>query len=130
MIKKYKKYNESLLDKLKGPTKEEIFKYYETTDINQIFIDAVYENKVDIVEFALDNGADITYKDNRALTLCVMYGSVDIAILLLERGIDITYDNYIALKQAEHRNHTVLIKLFYKYIDKNSLSYRYYIGNN
>lgn len=59
---------------------------------------AVEYNRIDMIEFLIDNGADINEKDKHGKTLLhhnSEYGHIDVAKLLLEKGLDVnTTDDY------------------------------------
>lgn len=52
MIKKFQQFNESLLDKLVGPSKEEIWRNFDLCDLDELFKQNNYDyDNINIVDF-------------------------------------------------------------------------------
>ena len=59
---------------------------------------------IGLVKYALDNGADIHYGEDKAFLSAANYGYLDIVIYLVEHGADIQADDNAALKTANMDN--------------------------
>lgn len=128
--KQLNKTNEGIKHLLTGPSKEEIFKHYETEDFNEILMTSSFDGNLSGVEFAIKNGADVNYGDDMSLEYACMIGNEDVVKYLLEHGADVTAGNYKCYDRGLRcSNSTNIIKLLSQYIDKNSKSWKYYIGS-
>ena len=79
------------------------------TDTEYALREASKEGHLDVVKFLVEQGADIHAFNNDALVAASCNGHTDIVKYLLEQGTDI--HNQKALKYAEERGHTEIIKL-------------------
>ena len=96
MIKNYKNFiKESLLDKIKGPSEEEFIKdftkkkplkrfgfFTNINNANDLLIASCEGGSLNGVKTAIENGADINYSNNAALTIVLSRGFLDIFIYL------------------------------------------------
>lgn len=121
---------ESIRDLLVGPTKEEMFDYYGTKNVSKILMDSVFDEDINGIIFALDNGADIHYKDESPLKYSCHFGNRDIIKYLLERGADVSHNNYEPYNYALTGRRNYVIDILSEYIDKNSKSWKKYIGDD
>jgi ankyrin repeat protein len=119
-VKYLKSYNESLRDKMKPKSDEDILKELGDLSPENILLQSAENNYIKGVKIALDKGADINYKDNigwTALLHATFYGYKDIVELLLKNGADINIKNNggnTALIIASKFNHKNIIKLLLK----------------
>jgi len=148
MIKNYKQFNESLRDKLVGPTEDEVL--YNLKDLTPIellhksciigFLKGVYlaiekgvnlhvgndyalglssyRGHTEIVELLLDRGADVHSCDDYPLRMASRYGHTDVVKLLLDRGADIHINGDEPLRKSELNGHTETSELLKKYMEK------------
>lgn len=124
MIKKFNQYNESLLDKLEGPSERDALKENPT----KVLLHAYDNNDLDLFRLALEHGANIEKKysskkfNNATLLYYVTYeGKEEMVKLLIEYGANIEKDTYVGLL-AEYGS----IDLIKYVLDRISLTYEQY----
>ena len=102
MIKNYKLFKESLLNKLEGPTIEEIIKNNPT----KLLEVGIIENNFEYVKLAVKNGANVKYEDNVFLELSSDKNHdgeyTDIIKYLIENGADVKSNFNNAFYKACH----------------------------
>jgi len=81
------------------------------TAIDQQLISAAHSGNLEQVRKALDEGADIHARDDRALVLATDNGHADTITLLLDRGADIHADGDGALVLAAEHTHAETVTL-------------------
>ena len=111
MIKNYKQFNESLVDKLVGSTEDEVWNTIKDLSPNEILIKSCDCGFIKGVIFALDNGANVQYKNNRSICDASWYGYIDIVKLLIDKGADIHVNNDEPLKIASGQGNIEIVKL-------------------
>ena len=116
-MKYLKSYNESLRDKMKPKSDEEILKGLSNLTPNELLFKSTENNFLKGVKKAIDLGVDINIVDKHGWT-ALMYTSVNgdkkIAELLIQNGADINIRNYnenVALIIATMNNQKEIIKL-------------------
>ena len=108
MIKNYNQFNESLLDKLEGPSREEII---NNISINDFLYKSCVNSEYDDVKFALNNGADVHHLKD----ICIRFSNnYNIIKLLLEYGADIHISDDLPLYNATRRHDNKTCKLLIK----------------
>lgn len=78
------------------------------TKKTNLLISAVYNSRIDVIKYLLDNGANINYEETdgrNALCVAASYGYSSICLLLIRRGANIKF-----------RNGQNLVSLYGKYI--------------
>jgi hypothetical protein len=121
MIKKYHQYiKESLLDKISGPTEEEIINNLEKMSPNDAMVYSLENNLIDEFEKALSRGADITkiffigykgYSYNvNSLTCC--------AVMDNEKFFDYILKKYGKFFDLEQIIKVLMLDFKLKYIEK------------
>jgi len=114
MIKKYKQFiNEGLLDKLTGPSKEEVWNNYKDLDDEQLLKLSAKNGYIEGVEEAIKRGVDLECNYGYALVNASKNGHIDIVKLLLDNGADVAgYKNqYYALTVACIDGYLDIVKL-------------------
>lgn len=100
MIKKYNLYKESLLNKMVGPSDEEILNLYKD-DPNALLSVGLYYNNNDIIFNAIKQGVDVLKKNKLLGTVPLRYiisrKEFELIDLLIENGADFSPDNYRTL---------------------------------
>ncbi|AGC01669.1 ankyrin repeat protein [Acanthamoeba polyphaga moumouvirus] len=75
-------------------------------------------NKYQTFKFLIDNGVDITYNNNAAISLAVQHKNFDIVKLLLDKGVDPScHDNYVLKYAVYHDNIEIVKKLIQMEVD-------------
>lgn len=137
MIKKYTQYvNEGILDKMIGPSIEEMLKNSPT----DAFMFGVRDLNYDLMKSAIEHGADLNRKKDSYLPIRIAISTKNIELLkfLLDNGFYVTYKHFLLLVYVDDNNFfEQTIKLFLEYIDKSSQNiyniiyeYLYYIHKN
>ena len=91
MIKNYNQFNESLLDKLEGPSKEDVL---NNITPDELLYRSCKKSDYENAKFALENNADVHYLKD----LCIRFSDdFEIIRLLVEYGANIQADNNVAL---------------------------------
>ena len=110
MIKNYKLFKESLLDKLKGPTEEEIKDYFKNNP-NELIRKSIECNSinkkilsVDNIKRAIEMGADINssvrgYQGTLLSFVCEV-GDYDLVKYLIENGAELELPGYISFSNS------------------------------
>lgn len=100
MIKKYNLYKESLLNKMVGPSDEEILNLYKD-DPNALLSVGLYYNNNDIIFNAIKQGVDVLKRNKLLGTVPLRYiisrKEFELIDLLIENDADFSPDNYRAL---------------------------------
>ena len=63
MIKNYKIFTESLLNKLEGPSDDELFKTYNSSNYDELLLSGIWDDNEDAVKYAIEKGADVNNGD-------------------------------------------------------------------
>jgi len=103
MIKKYKQFNEGLLDKLQGPTDEEVMKHFNNLSPSQMLSQACKTDYLPAIKLALSKGGNIFTDD-------------DTTIYLYEHKL-ITEKQYLDLGNYINNNHFLTISVRLKSIE-------------
>ena len=111
MIKNYKQFNESLKDKLVGPTEEEILDNLKELSPNRLLIKSCKIGFLKGVEVSLEKGANVHCVREQPLCLSSSYGYIEIVKLLLDKGADIHVDNDYPLVYSSKYGKTDVVKL-------------------
>jgi ankyrin repeat protein len=109
---KLNRFNESLKDKLKGKSEDDIIKSFD--DMNELLINSVKKNFFNGVKYALENGANVHYNDNYPLRRAVDENHLDIVKYLVDNGGDIHVNNDELLLRSSIRGNINMIKYFIK----------------
>jgi len=81
-------YNESLRDKMTPKSKEEILKKIKGLEPEEILKLGADSNTMELIDIALEEGADVNHSLAEALLSAAMKGHVDITKKLLQYGAD------------------------------------------
>ena len=113
MIKNYKQFNESLINKLEGPNEEQIWDYLNGLKLNpnDLLIKSSESGFLPGVKKALDNGANINYSNELALYQAVSNSFYDVVKYLIENGANIEGENNDVLKSALLSHDVDILKL-------------------
>ena len=93
MIKKFEQFNESLKDKLVGPTEHEVVENFKKLPPDEMLKRSSKLGLIDGVKIAIERGADINYIDCLALKYACDNGYYDIAKYLIDNGANIRPEN-------------------------------------
>jgi len=89
MIKKFNQFlNENILDKMSGPTKEEILK----THPEKLLKIAVQDNDFELVKLSIDGGANVHYDDEYSLLKASENNNIEMIKYLIEHGANVNAD--------------------------------------
>ena len=66
---------------------------------------------IEVIERLINEGADVTAKNNEAVRWASDNGHTDVVTLLIEHGADVTADNNFAIRWASKNGHTATVKL-------------------
>ena len=83
MIKNYNQFNESLRDKLVGPTEDEVIDIFLKKSPQELLRKSCKLGLLKGVKIAIENGADIHADNDSALIHSSNYGNLNIVKLLL-----------------------------------------------
>ncbi len=109
MIKKYTEYiNESLLNKLEGPSNEEIIEHFFKNNLNSGLIKSCVENFLPGVKYAMKIGVNIDYNEGEPLRCAIFHGHNDLVKFLLENGSDLHLRDDKAISSAILWNSDIL----------------------
>ena len=134
MIKKYTQYvNEGILDKMTGPSIEEILK---NSPIDAFMI-GIRNLNYDLMKSAIEHGADLN-KSYLPIRIAIHTKNIELLKFLLDNGFYVTHQLFLLLVYVDDNNFIEQsIKLFLEYIDKSSKNiyniiyeYLYYIHKN
>ena len=117
MIKNYKQFNESLKDKLVGPTEDEVLDNLKLRP-NDLLLKSCKIGFLKGVEIALNRGADVHIHGDYPLKYASVNGHIEIVKYLLNNGADVHIDNDLPLKRATKMGHTETSELIKKYMEK------------
>ena len=124
MIKKYKQFNEGLLDKLTGPSEEEVLDNFKKLSIikkGEILFHSLMEYDDKMVIFALKNGADVHVENDYILKFCVIKNLNSLTEYLLNNYIfNMRVINFCMTLYKEEKNYFIL-NLLEKYKTKSNL---------
>jgi len=118
MIKKYKQFNEGLLDKLTGPSEEDTFNYLllnKSSEPNKLLSICSEKGFLYGVKKAIEMGANIHYNDDEALGYACDSGNGDLVEYLLKKGADIKWEGDILLQNAAYHGHAKVVKALLEY---------------
>jgi ankyrin repeat protein len=114
MITKYNLYNESLRDKLKGKSKEDIMKSLKDIPLREQFYKSCEFGLADVVKELLPQ-VKIPIWDETGIELASKNGHLDVVKELLNYGIEpVAYHNS-PLRNAAEGGHLEIVKLLLKY---------------
>lgn len=118
MIKNYNKYiNESILDKLKGPTLEEMEEFAKN-DPKTLMETSIKQGYIDGVNRAIEKGVDLNYYFSNYLHLAVIYGRYEIVEILLNKGIEFRESSISAAYENGYDKIAELILTYFNYTFK------------
>jgi ankyrin repeat protein len=81
------------------------------TDLDPLLLDAIEEERYEIVEYLIEKGADVHYKDEKPIRLAVEYNyDLDIAKFLVENGAD----TYVAVQAAVKKDDFNFVKYLFE----------------
>ena len=109
MIKNYKIFKESLLDKLVGPSEEEIISNISKNP-NKLLLYSCREGLMEYVVKSLEYGADIHFKKDLAIKTAAECGYLDIVKYLISKGAKIKVQNGVVLENAIINEHIDIVK--------------------
>ena len=110
MITNFSKFNESLRDKLVGPTEDEVMDNFKDLSPNKLLSKSCKKGFLKGVQVALEQGADIhTYNTNPLIDAC-NNDNFDIIKLLIENGADISNMNRTLLSTCINANNYEMVK--------------------
>lgn len=111
MIKKYNLFKESLLDKLKGPTEEDIWNLIKNYDPDSMLVKSCEIGYLQGVKKSLEMGADINYDNSLSLYLAVENNHINIVKYLIENGVNLEGDNNDIIKNALLSHNSEILKI-------------------
>ena len=122
MLKYLKSYNESLRDKMKPKSDEEILKDLGKLSPEEMLLTSIKNNYVNGVKKALERGVNINKKNERdynrtALLYASIYGYKNIVEILLKNGADINIQDvngWTALIFASNHGHKDIVEILLK----------------
>lgn len=117
LLEEYKKendINESLKDKLKGKSDEEVFNEIKKLSPYDMMVKSVYYNYLDGVKLALKKGADINIIRNNPLGQASFSDHIDIVKYLIKNGSNININNGYALYISSSNNYYNIVELLLK----------------
>ena len=88
MIKNYKQFNESLKDKLVGPTEDEVMDNFKDLSPNELLLKSCKNGFLKGVEIALEKGANIHLNNDEPLVFASRNQHIDVVKLLFDKGTD------------------------------------------
>ena len=127
MINKYNQYiKESLLDKITGPSKEELLKNSPT----EVFLIGLKDLDYDLMTIAIEHGADLNRKTDAYLPLRKAISNNDFKLLnfILDNGFKIKYSHFNLLFYMNDINKIeTCMKLFIENVDTRTVKdYTYF----
>lgn len=111
MIKKYNLFKESLLDKLKGPTEENIWNLIKNYDPDSMLVKSCEIGYLQGVKKSLEMGADINYDNSLSLYLAVENNHINIVKYLIKNGINLEGDNNDIIKNTLLSHNSEILKI-------------------
>lgn len=117
MITKFTKYiNESLVDKMKPKSSEEINKSISNIPLNQKLVRAVNNGLYWLVKQSLEEGADVNYFNDVCIQSAVhKEENIDIVKLLLEYGANVNINDDYPLRYAAENGYLEMVKVLLEY---------------
>ena len=109
MIKKYKIFKESLLNKLEGPSEDEVINNLSKNP-NKLLLFSCEEGLLEYVKKSLENGADIHYKKDSAVKIVAQDGNLEILKYLISKGANFRVDSDTPMEYAAFGGHLDIIK--------------------
>ena len=110
MIKNYKQFNESLRDKLVGPSEDEVMDNFKDLSPNDLLVKSCKIGFLRGVEIALERGANVHFNGEQSLAETVYNNNLDIFKLLHKNGADIHFGRDVSLRDASHKGNTEMVK--------------------
>jgi ankyrin repeat protein len=83
---------------------------YQNTEMNYLLVAATEEGSIEMVEYALNHGADIHFRNDEALSWASRKGNFKIIKYLLDHGANINSNNDEALVWAGDGRHLEIVK--------------------
>ena len=111
MIKKYKLFNESLLNKIKGPTEENIWELIKNYQPNSMLVKSCEIGYLKGVQYAIEHDANINYEHSLPLYLAVENNYIDIVKYLIENGSKLEGENNDIIKNAILSHTSEILKI-------------------
>jgi ankyrin repeat protein len=134
-MKTYKQF-ESIRDKMTPKSEEDIKKYVMSKDPYRKLMDGAREDVLWLVEYAINNGANVLKWKNDALVIAADNGHTDIIKFLLDNGADIHHNEDWALRSASRAGYSETVKFLldngadvHAYVDQ-ALSWACALGND
>jgi len=113
----------SYYDALRQGNLEEIKLYYEKEkNINDILKRGAYYGHLELVKYAVQNGANIRIDNDYPLKWSSENGHLDTVKYLVENGADVNADNSEALWRASSNGHMEIVK----FLVENGVDKEYY----
>ena len=106
MIFNFEQFNESLLNKLEGPSKEEVL---NNITPDELLYKSCTKGDYENAKFALENGADVHYLKDICIRMSSKY---EIIKLLIEYGADVQAGYNVALYNSIIRYYFVSFFIF------------------
>lgn len=108
------KYNEdaltSYISKLDKAYTKFVVDSIVITDINDVVKMASRDNHLDIIQYLVSLGADVTADDNCAMRHASINGHLEVAKYLVSLGTDVTADDNCAVKWASENEHLDVVE--------------------
>lgn len=116
MIKKFTQFNESLLQHLEGPTKEDVWDAIQKMEPQDMLYSSIEARIIDGVELAIKNGANLGHNMGAAIRFAASSGDSDIFSILLQHGMRfyIDFSNYRILLNAVEGGNLDIVKTVIK----------------
>jgi ankyrin repeat protein len=87
-----------------------LLKLHPTNDLGPYLKHACSYGKLNIIEFFILSGADVTYQNNYPIRIACFYGHLPVVKLLIQHGADISANNNASINHACVENHLKLAK--------------------
>ena len=109
---------ESVKDLMIPKSTNDMIKSLGNLSIDKILIKGSTMGSDSLVNYALDNGADVHYNNDEAVRMASHEGNTEIVQLLIDNGADVNVYEGLPLVLASTNNHTETVKLLKKYMNK------------
>ena len=115
MITKYNLYKESLLNKISGPSEEEVWDKIKKLNPEDMMVKSINVDLLKGVKLAINNGIDIHIQNEAYLRHACEKGSYNVVKYLLEQGADVNILDEEPLRKAVYTNSADVVKLLLEY---------------
>jgi len=87
-----------------------IYKDFLKENIDSILKIYVYKRDLEVVNYLVEKGADVTADNNLNVRLASYHGHLETVKYLVEKGADVTAENNYAVRWASYREHLETVK--------------------